>query len=217
MSPFSIWSDFIKFRTGKPPAKNYHGDRATSEEERALTTTLDYDALRKEISWKRAKDDLGIADGQPINIAHLCVDRNVERGLGDKIAMIHEDHAGEVRQFSYHDVKRFSNGWARFLSDRGVGESGLPHGHQVLQVAPRGGHGRDLRHFVGGAPRQDRLVAIHPAVAEPRLGRPHGAVGHLGPLAPGILADGKLAALLPRQIEGPAARLVLAGQVEERR
>jgi acetyl-CoA synthetase len=76
---------------------------------------FDYEALRKSVSWDVGRDELGLADGGPVNIGYLCVDRHVEQGRGDKVALYHENHAGEVRAFTYRDVQQLSNGWAHFL------------------------------------------------------------------------------------------------------
>ena len=59
-------------------------------------------------------------------------------------------------------------------------------------------------------------MAIDAAIGQPRLGRRHGAVGHLGPLPPGILAYRKVAIAGPGQVERPAAGLARIGQVGER-
>ena len=77
--------------------------------------TIDYDRLRKDISWDVAKRELGYAEGGPINLGYICSDRNVELGRADKVAMIHENHAGELRHFTYRDIQQLSNGWAHFL------------------------------------------------------------------------------------------------------
>jgi len=63
---------------------------------------------------------LGLGDGQPVNLSHICVDRNVALGRGEKLALIHENHGGEVRRFTYRDLMRLTNGWAEFLSEQGV-------------------------------------------------------------------------------------------------
>jgi len=78
--------------------------------------------MNEGITWASAKDELGYVDGDPINIADICVDRHVAAGRGDKPALIHEDHAGETRRFTFSDVQELSNGWARFLQDQGIGE-----------------------------------------------------------------------------------------------
>jgi acetyl-CoA synthetase len=75
----------------------------------------DYARLRREISWDVAKRELGYTEGSPINLGYICSDRNVELGRADKLALIHEGHAGELRQFTYRDIQQLSNGWAHFL------------------------------------------------------------------------------------------------------
>jgi len=43
-----------------------------------------YEQLRREVTWDLAKRELGYRDGEPINIAWLCVDRHVEAGQGER-------------------------------------------------------------------------------------------------------------------------------------
>jgi acetyl-CoA synthetase len=76
---------------------------------------FDYDKLRQEQTWDLAKRELGHGEGEPVNIGYICVDRHVEAGLGDRLAMIHEGHEGEIRQFTFRDLQQLSNGWAHFL------------------------------------------------------------------------------------------------------
>jgi acetyl-CoA synthetase len=85
-----------------------------------LTQGFDYERLRHEITWDVARRELGLPEGQPVNLAHVCVDRNVELGRGEKLALVHENHEGEIRRFTYRDVMRLSNGWADFLALQGI-------------------------------------------------------------------------------------------------
>jgi acetyl-CoA synthetase len=81
---------------------------------------FDYDALRREVSWDLAKRDLSYREGEPLNLSEICVDRNVEQGRGDKLALLHENHAGEIRRYTFHDLLLLTNGWAGFLGKLGV-------------------------------------------------------------------------------------------------
>jgi len=81
---------------------------------------FDYERARRDITWDAARQELGLRDGDPVNLASICVDRNVERGKGDKIALIHENSEGEVRQFTYRDLQQLTNGWAAFIRGLGV-------------------------------------------------------------------------------------------------
>ncbi|MBZ5637878.1 MAG: acetate--CoA ligase [Acidobacteriia bacterium] len=85
-----------------------------------MSESFDYERLRREITWDVARRELGLSEGAPLNLSHLCVDRNVALGRGEKIALVHENHAGEVRRFTYRDVMRLSNGWAEFLALQGI-------------------------------------------------------------------------------------------------
>ncbi len=85
-----------------------------------MKSAVDYEKLRAEITWDVARRELDLADGEPVNIAYMCVDRNVERGLGVKRALIHENHAGDVRTYTYQDVQQLANGFADFLQRHGI-------------------------------------------------------------------------------------------------
>jgi acetyl-CoA synthetase len=91
--------------------------------EARLPGAIEYDQLRKHVTWDLAKRELGYADGAPLNIARVCVDRHVDAGRADRLALIHEDHEGELRHFTYGDLQLLTNGWAHFL--RGLGLKGL--------------------------------------------------------------------------------------------
>ena len=77
--------------------------------------SVDYEKLRQEVNWDVAKRELGYREGEPINLGHVCVDRHVEAGLGDRLALIHEGHGGEIRRFTFRDLQQLTNGWAHFL------------------------------------------------------------------------------------------------------
>jgi hypothetical protein len=144
---------------------------------------------------------------------------------------------GRLRFFQQDEIVRQARGQGRFagqLAGRGIergrhgehhdlhGNRGvrmrlLPGGDHVLQVALRGGDGRDLGNTRRRAPRQDRLMAIDAAVGQPRLGRAHGAVGHFSSLPAGILAHRIVAPRGPRHVQCAALGLTGIGQVGERR
>ena len=75
----------------------------------------DYEQLRRDISWDGAKLELGYREGAPLNLAYVCVDRHVDEGRGERLALIHEGHDGDIQRFTYRDVQQLSNGWAHFL------------------------------------------------------------------------------------------------------
>ena len=88
-----------------------------------------------------------------------------------------------ARQLASAGVERGRHGeHDMLLAHRGVGIRGFPSGDQMLQIATRGGHRRCLGHLGRRSERQDRLMAIDVAVAEPRLGRDDGSRRHVGRL-----------------------------------
>jgi acetyl-CoA synthetase len=97
-------------------------------------STTDYERLRQEISWDQAKRELGHRNHATVNLAQICVDRHAEGARAGKVALIHENHDGKIRQFTYHDLKQMTNGWARFL--RGLGIRNLDRVCLFLERAP---------------------------------------------------------------------------------
>jgi acetyl-CoA synthetase len=81
---------------------------------------VDYQKLRERITWDVAKRELGYTNGASINIAQLSIDRHVQAGRGDKLALIHENHDGDLRHFTYRDLQLLTNGWAGFLRGLGI-------------------------------------------------------------------------------------------------
>ena len=59
------------------------------------------------------------ADGT-LNASYNCLDRNVERGLGDKTAIIFEADGGEVNRLSYRHLLALVSRFANALKARGV-------------------------------------------------------------------------------------------------
>lgn len=88
--------------------------------------------LAKElISWKtpftQVLDDSKapffkwFADGT-LNASYNCLDRNIERGLGDKTALIFEADGGEVTKISYKDLLAKTSQIANGLKSIGIGK-----------------------------------------------------------------------------------------------
>jgi len=63
---------------------------------------------------------MGFEDGAPLNIGAICTDRIVAQGLGNKRALIWESSTGEVRTYTFNDLKRYSNAFAQLLRGLGI-------------------------------------------------------------------------------------------------
>ncbi|MEN8151754.1 MAG: acetate--CoA ligase [Planctomycetota bacterium] len=79
-----------------------------------------YEDRVADFSWSLAEEELGIKEGDPINIGWHISDRICQQGKADKAALIWENHAGDSRTFTYDDLRVLTNGMAKYLEDLGV-------------------------------------------------------------------------------------------------
>lgn len=78
--------------------------------ETAPTQTLD---------WSNAPFAKWFADGK-LNVAYNCVDRHVENGLGDRVALHFEGEPGDTRAITYAELQREVSKAANALTELGV-------------------------------------------------------------------------------------------------
>jgi acetyl-CoA synthetase len=84
---------------------------------------LDYDEVCASFSWDEMRRELaGLPDGGGLNIAHEAVDRHALGPVADKVAMRWLDMDGQVRDFTYTDLKRQTNRFANILRNLGLGK-----------------------------------------------------------------------------------------------
>ncbi|HOJ25896.1 MAG TPA: acetate--CoA ligase [Candidatus Saccharicenans sp.] len=79
-----------------------------------------YEERIKNFSWSLSEQELGYQPGQPINIGYYCSDRVCQQGKADRLALIWEGFSGEKKIYTYDDLRRYSNTFARFLTDSGI-------------------------------------------------------------------------------------------------
>jgi len=79
-----------------------------------------YEEKYREFDWSIAGAELGYSEGTPLNIGCYCADRNCERGLGDALALIWESNSGEIRKYTFSELKLHSNACAARLAELGV-------------------------------------------------------------------------------------------------
>jgi acetyl-CoA synthetase len=77
--------------------------------------------------WERVLDDSNPPfytwfPGGKLNVSHNCLDRHVEAGLGDRVAIHWRGEEGEERAISYADLHRDVQRFANALKDLGVGK-----------------------------------------------------------------------------------------------
>jgi acetyl-CoA synthetase len=79
-----------------------------------------YDEKYKNFDWKISEQELEYGKNGMYNIAYYCSDRIVDKGLADKLAFIYQGFTGEVKKYTYNDIKIYSNVIAQFLCDTGI-------------------------------------------------------------------------------------------------
>ncbi len=79
-----------------------------------------YEEKYTSFHWKQAEDELQYGKNGMYNIGYYCSDYLCEKGFGNKQALIWEGFTGEVKNFTYDDLRIFSNTIAKFLQDNEV-------------------------------------------------------------------------------------------------
>ncbi len=79
-----------------------------------------YEQRYKNFDWKLSEEELEYGKSRSLNIGYFCSDRICEKGLGKKLALIWEGYTGELKKFTYDDVRIYSNTFAKFLKDVGL-------------------------------------------------------------------------------------------------
>ncbi len=126
-----------EFQTHQPPAALVAQARVSGMSAyQALVAEADADheaywgrLAREFVSWKTPFTQVldssdapffkWFADGT-LNVSYNCLDRNVERGLGDKVAIIFEADDGTVTKATYSDLLARTCRFANALKARGV-------------------------------------------------------------------------------------------------
>ena len=81
---------------------------------------VDAERLRTSFSWAHARAELGTPPGDRLNIAWEAVDRQVQEGRGDVIALRWLGKNDERQEFSYAELARLSNRFANVLEGFGI-------------------------------------------------------------------------------------------------
>ncbi|MGH8828490.1 MAG: AMP-binding protein, partial [Jiangellaceae bacterium] len=127
-----------------PPSEEFAAQANTTSEfyEEAKADRLAFwdrqarDLLSWETPWSEVLDWTNppfakwFVDGT-LNVAYNCVDRHVEAGIGDRVAIHWEGEPGDSRTITYADLQREVNQAANALAGLGIG-----HGDRVAIYLP---------------------------------------------------------------------------------
>ncbi len=84
---------------------------------------LNYNDTFSHFSWDDIRNSLdGLPDGRGLNIAHEAVDRHADGKLCNHVALRWLGSEGDVRNFTYGDLKCQSNRFANILKGLGIGK-----------------------------------------------------------------------------------------------
>ena len=79
-----------------------------------------YEEKYKIFDWSSAAEEICYGFKGKFNIGYFCSDRICEKGFGNKLGLIWEGFNGEVRKFTYNDIRVYSNTFAKLLGDVGL-------------------------------------------------------------------------------------------------
>ncbi len=82
----------------------------------------DYDKAKRDFGWDTYRGWLDSDAGSWLNIAYEAIDRHVVEGRGTKEAIRWVGKTGERKSFTYGDLKRETDRFARILADNGLGQ-----------------------------------------------------------------------------------------------
>jgi acetyl-CoA synthetase len=79
-----------------------------------------YEERYENFDWHISADELEYGNNGMYNIAYYCSDRIVEKGFGSRTALVWRGFKGDVKKFTYDDIRVYSNIIAKFLKDTGI-------------------------------------------------------------------------------------------------
>jgi len=85
-----------------------------------MTNIGSYDEVYNNFDWDKAQEILGYKEGDPLNIGWYCSDRMCEQGKGDKLAMIWEGYGGDIKKYTFDDLRVNSNKYGAYLRSLGI-------------------------------------------------------------------------------------------------
>jgi len=90
-----------------------------------------YETAREQFSWDQIESQFSWATTGNVNIVYEAIDRHVEQGNGNKLALIYSDQQREER-YTYQELSQASNRFANGIRSLGIGK-----GERVFIFMPR--------------------------------------------------------------------------------
>jgi len=90
----------------------------------------DYNQAYSTFQWEDTEKELGWKHDGPVNIAHSCIDRHVQEGNGNRVALIYHTNTGRSF-YTFKELQILSNKFANVLKN-----SGIQKGERVALFLP---------------------------------------------------------------------------------
>lgn len=91
-----------------------------------------YDKVYNNFDWKEVEKEFSWYDSGKVNMAHECIDRHVDNGKGDKIALHYKDDKRQ-ESYTFNEMKSNVNKAANVLKDK----ANVEKGDRVFIFMPR--------------------------------------------------------------------------------
>jgi len=79
-----------------------------------------YEQWLSNFDWAISEKELGYKKGDQINIGWFCSDRICQQGKGKKLALIWEDYQGNIKRYTFDDMRVITNAFAAFFQRLGL-------------------------------------------------------------------------------------------------
>lgn len=91
-----------------------------SDAEKADAALPDPEKARRDFTWNKARQSLAGPPEGGLNIAHEALDRHVDAGRGDWLAIRWLGEDGSTRDLTYRDLLHDASGFASILARHGA-------------------------------------------------------------------------------------------------
>jgi acetyl-CoA synthetase len=109
------------------------GNNKTVLSRKIQPNLINYDEIYAEFDWEDVKEELaGLPGDKGLNIAYEAIDKHVDNGAGDHLAIRWINKKGQIKDFSYGYIKEETNRFANVLKNLGVKK-----GDKVFSLAGR--------------------------------------------------------------------------------
>lgn len=86
----------------------------------------DYEQTYKDFDWKNVEQAFSWSKTGKINMAYECIDRHVDEGKGDKVALNYKDERRH-ESYTFEDMKKYSNKAANVLKNEADVKKGIEY------------------------------------------------------------------------------------------